>query len=116
MALLTKYDNLISTVYTETKATVDGVNIDLSTANYFTKTITEPTTLTVSGIPPSGYTLSFILELTDAGTHIVTWWSGLTWKNGTPPTLTATGVDILGFYTYDGGTTWRGLVLAKDVS
>jgi hypothetical protein len=28
--------------------------------------------------------------------------------------LITSGVDILGFFTSDGGTTWRGLVLSKD--
>jgi hypothetical protein len=29
--------------------------------------------------------------------------------------LTSAGRDVLGFFTHDGGTTWSGLVLAKDV-
>lgn len=37
------------------------------------------------------------------------------WAGGTAPTLTASGRDALGFYTYDGGTTWTGLVLGKDI-
>jgi hypothetical protein len=37
------------------------------------------------------------------------------WAAGTAPTLTASGRDVLGFFTYDGGTTWSGLVLGKDI-
>ncbi len=93
--------------------------IDLSLGSVFTKPITAATTLTVSNIPASGIVASFILELTNGGAFTTTWWKGKTnedikWAGGTAPTLTASGVDILGFYTHDGGVTWRGLVLAKD--
>jgi len=44
----------------------------------------------------------------------VTWWAGVKWAGGTAPTLTAAGVDILGFYTRDGGATWRGTMMSKD--
>jgi hypothetical protein len=30
------------------------------------------------------------------------------WPGGTAPTLTSSGVDMLTFTTYDGGTTWFG--------
>ena len=98
----------------ETKSAVAASDIDLSVANYFTNTISTTTTFTVSNVPASGTTASFILELTNGGSATVNWWSGVKWAGGTAPTLTAAGVDILGFYSHDGGTTWRGLVLAKD--
>ena len=98
----------------EVKVAVSASDIDLSLANYFTKTISGTTTFTVSNVPASGTTASFILELTNGGSATVNWFSGVKWAGGTAPTLTAAGVDILGFYSHDGGTTWRGLVLAKD--
>jgi hypothetical protein len=90
-------------------------NIDLSLGNYYSKTISGATTLTVSNVPSTGTTGSFILELTNGGSATVTWWSGVKWAGGTPATLTSSGKDILGFYTRDGGTTWNALVLAKDI-
>ena len=98
----------------ETKVAIAASAIDLSLANYFTKTISGTTTFTVSNVPATGTTASFILELTNGGSATVNWWSGVKWAGGTAPTLTSAGVDILGFYSHDGGTTWRGLVLAKD--
>ena len=92
-----------------------GVNIDISLGNYFTKTIAAVTTFTVSNVPTSGTVASFILDLTNGGAFTVTWWTGMKWAYGTVPTLTASGRDILGFFTYDAGTTWNGLVLAKDI-
>ena len=35
--------------------------------------------------------------------------------DSTAPTLTASGKDIIGCYTLDGGTTWNVLVLGLDV-
>ena len=88
--------------------------IDLATGNLFTKTISGATTLTVSNVPTTGTAASFILELTNAGSAAITWFSGVKWAGGTAPTLTASGVDVLGFYSHDGGTKWRGMLLAKD--
>jgi len=99
----------------ETSAAVSAVNIDVSTASVFTKTISGATTFTVSNVPASGTVASFILELTNAGTN-VTWWSGVKWANATPPTLSTTGKDCLAFYTIDGGTTWNGFVLGLAVA
>ena len=99
----------------ETNVALAANNIDLSTGNYFTKTITGATTLTVSNVPASGTVASFIFNLTNGGAGAITWWSGMKWAGGVAPTLTVTGRDALGFYTHDGGTTWTGLVLGKDV-
>jgi hypothetical protein len=98
----------------ETKIAIPASNIDLNSGNFFTRTISGATTLTVSNAAASGSASSFILELTNAGSAAITWFSGVKWTGGTAPVLTASGVDILGFYTHDGGTTWRGLLLSKD--
>ena len=89
--------------------------IDLNVGNYFSKTISGTTTFTVSNVPASGTATSFILDLTNGGSSTINWWSGMKWAGGKAPTLTASGRDVLGFYTWDGGTTWTGLVLGKDV-
>jgi len=98
----------------ETKTAIPANNIDLSLDGFYTKTITALTTFTLSNIPTTGKTVSFVLELTNPGAFTITWFSGIKWGGGTAPTLTASGVDILGFYSHDGGTTWRGMVLVKD--
>lgn len=103
------------TALREVKTTISASNIDLSSSNYYSKTISGTTTFTVSNVPSSGTSASFILDLTNGGSATVNWWSGVKWASGIPPTLTASGRDVLGFYTYDGGTTWTGLVMAKDV-
>lgn len=97
----------------ETYAAVAASNIDVAAGGVFAKTISGATMFTVSNVPAAGIVASLILELTNPGTN-VTFWAGVKWPGGTVPTLTAAGVDVLGFYTRDGGTTWRGMVLAKD--
>lgn len=99
----------------EVRVAMSANDVNLATGNYFAKTISGATTLTVSNVPSSGTAASFILDVTNGGSDTITWWSGMKWAGGTAPTLTASGRDVLGFFTYDGGTTWTGLVLGKDV-
>lgn len=101
------------TAIREIYSPVLNFDIDTSIANVFSKTITNPTTLTFSKVLPAPAVTSFILELTNGGSY-VTWPTGVKWAGGTKPTLSTTGLDILGFYSRDGGTTWRGMVLSKD--
>lgn len=98
----------------ETRVAMAANDINVASGTFFTKTISTTATLTVSNVPASGLVGCFTLELTNGGSSTVTWWSGVKWASGNAPTLTSAGVDILGFYTLDGGTTWRGSVIAKD--
>lgn len=98
----------------EVMAVVSASNININAGNVFTRTISGATTFTVSNVPAAGTVASFILELTNGGSAAVTWWGGVKWASGTAPALTAAGVDVLGFYTHNGGTTWRGMLLSKD--
>lgn len=101
--------------FKEAKTSIAASDIDLTLGNYFTKTISTTTTFTVSNVPSTGTAASFILDLTNGGAGTITWWSGTKWAGGTAPTLTSSGRDVLGFFTHDGGTTWTGLLLGKDV-
>jgi hypothetical protein len=107
--------NKTITALKETRVAMGANDIDLSAGNYFTKTITTTTTLTVSNLASSGTSNAFLLDLTDGGAGTITWFSGVKWVGGVAPTLTASGRDTLGFFTHDGGTTWSGLVLGLDI-
>lgn len=100
----------------ETKVAIGANNIDLATGNYFSKTISGATTLTVSNVPSTGITGSFIVDLTNGGSATITWWSGMKWAGGSAPALTAAGRDVLGFFSHDGGTTWTGMLLCKGAA
>jgi hypothetical protein len=99
----------------ETRVAMGANDIDCLAGSVFTKTISGTTTLTVSNVAAAGYISSFILELTNGGSSTITWWSGIKWANGIVPTFTVSGTDLLGLYSRDGGTTWVGLILARDV-
>jgi hypothetical protein len=98
-----------------TRVAIPASSIDVSAGDIYTKTITGATTFTVANTPASGTTASFLLDLTNGGAGVVTWWAGVKWAGATAPKLTAAGRDVLGFFTHDGGTTWSGLVLGVDV-
>jgi hypothetical protein len=100
----------------ETSVAISASAIDLAAGNYFTKTISGTTTFTISNAASSGTVNSFILQLTNGGSATVNYFSGVKWAGGTAPTLTASGVDVLGFYTLDGGTTYEGFVLGKAMA
>lgn len=97
-----------STAVFEPSAALSGTSIDVSTAAVFSKTISADTTFTVTGAP-TGKAATFSLILTNGGAYTVTWPSSVKWAGGTPPTLTASGVDVLTFLSGDGGTTWYGV-------
>lgn len=99
----------------QNSVSVAASNIDCATGNYFSKTISGTTTFTVSNVATTGTATSFVLALTNGGSATINWWSGVKWGSGTAPILTTSGKDVLGFYTTDGGTTWNGFVIVKDV-
>ena len=92
---------------------VAGFDLDCSQGNYFTKSVTEATTFSVSNVPASGaYFLT--LRLTNGGSAVVTWPTAFKWPGGSAPTLTAAGVDLVTAVTDDGGLTWNAAAI-KDV-
>jgi len=95
--------------------TVAALDIDLSTGNYFTKTINANSTFTFSNPPASGTVGSFTLELTHtSGT--VTWPASVKWPADTAPTLTAGKTHLFIFVTDDNGYCYRGAALADYVN
>ena len=101
--------------YEQTAEAVAALDINLSTGNYFTKTINGNSTFTFSNPPASGTVGSFTLELTHtSGT--VTWPASVKFPADTAPTLTAGKTHLFVFVTDDGGTTYRGAALADYVN
>jgi hypothetical protein len=54
--------------------------------------------------------------MTNGGSSPISWWAGIKWPGGSPPLFAVAGIDVLTFYTYDGGTTWIGYPDALAVS
>ena len=99
--------------YTSSVSAVAALDIDLSASNYFTKTISGNSTFTFSNPPASGTVGSFTLEVNYTGGDIL-WPTSVYWNGAgqTAPTITAGKVQLYMFVTRDGGTTYRGALLA----
>ncbi len=101
--------------YKQVSEAVSALEIDLSTGNYFTKTISGNSTFTFANPPASGTVGSFTLELThSSGT--VTWPSSVKFNSDTAPTLTTGKTHLFFFVTDDGGTRYRGAALVDYVN
>ena len=86
-------------------------DIDLVAGNSVSGTVdTGTTTFTFSNPTASDELCGFTLTLTNGGSQTVNWPASVDWAAATAPTLTAAGVDVLVFYTIDGGTTWYGFL------
>ena len=107
---------LIATSLNETYVALSGTTptVDCEAGNVFALSTTGNTTFTFSNPPTSGTGYGFILKLTAGGTHTISWPASVDWAAATAPDAPASGeTDVLGFLTYDGGTTWYGF-LAGD--
>ena len=92
-------------------------DIDITLGNVVTATVdTSTNTFTFSNPSASGTGCSFTLKLTNGGSQTVNWPASVDWPSATAPTLTTSGVDILVFYTDDGGTIWHGKLASQDSS
>jgi hypothetical protein len=89
-------------------------DINLTLGNFVSATVAGVTTWTFSNPIASPAVTGFILELTNGGSAALTWPASVKWPSGTAPSLTAAGVDVLTFFTDDGGTTYRGVVSMLD--
>lgn len=93
---------------------VAALDIDVSTAEFFTKSISGNSTFTFSNATASK-AQGFALELTISSAAVPTWPASVDWTGGVAPTL-GNGVHVLGFITFNGGTAWTGFVGALNRS
>ena len=105
-------EKAISLEYTPSGTTT--VSISKHNTLMYATVATGSTTWAFPSSLVSGEIYSITLELTNGGSQTQTWPAAVKWEGGTAPTLTAAGLDILTFYTRDGGTTWRGFLSSKD--
>lgn len=87
-----------------------ALDIDVSAAECFTKSISSNSTFTISN-PTASKAQGFIFELTISSAAIPTWPASVRYPRGANPTL-GNGVHLLGFITFNGGTVWTLVPLA----
>lgn len=81
------------------------INPQTKPPNNFTHAVAADTTFTVTAHAGSSFQLG-TLVLTNGGTSAVTWPDSFKWADGVPPSLMAGGVDVITFFTIDGGETY----------
>lgn len=95
--------------------TVSGpVAIDLEVANFHRTYHGGNVSFGFLNPIADGDASTIILELENPGAFLTTFPTSVKWAGGTAPVLTASGVDILAFYTRNGGVIWNGSVIALD--
>lgn len=98
------------------KGNVSGaVTLDLQDCQFYTATITGPTTFSLINVPAGVVTSGFSLLLTNPGAFAITWPTGTKWAGGAPPAFTVSGKDRVVFISDDTGATWHAVVPAQDI-
>lgn len=93
--------------------TSGSVTINLDTANFYSATTNANATWTFANASPANTLSGVVLALSNGGAYDQIW-TNVDWAGGTAPTLTANGLDILVFVSYDAGTTWHGMPASLD--
>jgi hypothetical protein len=106
--------------FANTASITGATTLDLSTTNIYNITLTGSATLTFSNPPASGtlYSLMIIAKQDGTGSRTITWPASVKWPNASAPTLStaANAVDVLNFFTVDGGTTYYGALSLANLS
>jgi hypothetical protein len=92
-------------------------SVDLTAAQIFTATISASATVTFSfsNAPGAGLGQMVMLRLTNAGSGTVNWPASTKFSNGTAPTLTSDGVDMLAVFYDPVTTSYVVFLLGKDI-
>ena len=92
-----------------------GSVINCNLANHFGKVVDADVTFSLENPPLVGRVYTMTLRLTNAGAHAVAFWGNISWNEGNAPVFTAAGRDVVAFTTVDGGASWDGYLLGKDM-
>jgi len=92
--------------------------IDFAVGYLHAVTLTSNTTFTFANVT-TGVSVSFTMELSQdaTGNRVVTWPASVRWPGGVVPSLSllSSSINVLNFYTRDGGATWNGFVAGADM-
>lgn len=96
-----------------TDSDASTITFDLSTGNKHRVTLGGNRTLALSNV--QGGQAFAVTLIQGGGSNTVTWFSGISWAGGSPPTLTTTSgkADILGFIQ-TGSNTYYGFIVALN--
>lgn len=92
--------------------------VTLDTSKFSVFSLNVGSALTIELIAPhlgTGEVATCILEIKNSGQFLVVWNSNIKWSYGIPPNLSSAGTDIISFYSYDKGATWKANVVSVGV-
>lgn len=90
-----------------------ALDIDVSAAEFFTKTLSASSSITFSNATASK-AQGFLLLLTISSSAVPTWPASVEWAYSAEPGL-ENGKHLLSFVTLDGGTAWTGVLIAEMI-
>lgn len=114
---------LKSAIYTKTaqSLTASGASLTIDCSLGMTVDLTlsaNVTSISLSNWPATtGYQGALLINVTSTGSYTMTGWPGTTyWTGGVAPVTTPSGKDTYGIVSTDGGTNFRGYILAQNMS
>jgi hypothetical protein len=113
------FDNGTIEEVTSVTSSSNAATINLRDGNVFEHDLTENVSYTFSNPAASGRASCFVLKvIQDSTARTITWPASVDWASATAPTLTSinNGVDVFGFLTIDGGTTYYGFTLGQAMA
>lgn len=96
-----------------------STTLNLGNYNNFHYEINGDVGISLSGVStnPAGNSFSIAIKQDSTGNHSVTSWpNGVIWTDGAEPNSTglANTVNLYTFVTFNGGSTWIGMVAAEE--
>lgn len=105
----------IETKYPHAGTATSGANyaLDFDLASIHDVTLSAACTFSFTDPPNGALVGTLTLVLRNGGTaYAATWPASVKWAGGTAPTLSGINkADVITFTTFDGGTTWAGMVV-----
>ncbi len=92
----------------------NSVTLNAAVSNWHGVTLNTNTTLAITN-SANGQQFTTAITQSNGGSHFVTWWNGILWAGGSPPTLTTTNAktDIFTFKQYATNSYW-GMVAGQN--
>jgi hypothetical protein len=90
-----------------------NATLDFANANFFSATANANLTFSFANASPANTLSGAVVALSNGGAFTLSW-ANVDWTGGVAPSLTANGLDLLVFVTYDAGTTIHGMAASLD--
>jgi hypothetical protein len=106
----------LTETYTAPAITTGVLTINLTLGTVFNVSVGANITSVVISNATAAKSQSFTLAMKGNGTAYTQAWGSIKWAGASAPTLTSTlnKVDLLTFFTNDGGTTWFALIAGQN--